>query len=233
MNRPAASAAFALTAALACGFASAQEAWSYELIPFLWASGIDGRIGVGNAGTDVHASFSDLLDLVNVGGAMRIIARKDRVQWYGEGSYLDLGNATTTASGQVTVQTTQTLLEAGLSYDFTPQLAPYGGLRFQDVRARVNTVAGSNSNDRNWVDAFVGGRWTPLRTDQWTAWLRGDIGAGGSKFVWLAEAGVGFHFGSRWGLYLTYRLLDDNYDRDDFLYDVRQSGLLFGFGIRL
>jgi hypothetical protein len=47
-----------------------------------------------------------------------------------------------------------------------------------------------------------------------------------------SAAGAGYRWGTRWGTYLAYRLLDTDYENGGFLYDVRQEGVLFGFGIR-
>ncbi|HEU4616671.1 MAG TPA: hypothetical protein VFV10_01455, partial [Gammaproteobacteria bacterium] len=76
-----------------------------------------------------------------------------------------------------------------------------------------------------------GVRWEPIQAPTWTAWVRGDVGAGGSDSVWLAELGAGYHFGSRWTGYLAYRVLDTDFSGDDIRYDVRESGLAFGFGL--
>ena len=47
----------ALIGVLCAGAARAQDsdsadAWSYELIPYLWASSLDGRVGAGSVSSD-------------------------------------------------------------------------------------------------------------------------------------------------------------------------------------
>jgi hypothetical protein len=228
----------ALIAVLCAAGARAQDSdsadsWSYELIPYLWASALDGRVGAGSASSDVSASFQDLSQFRNVGFAMRMTATREPVQWYGEASFVQLEGNTIAAAGPTRVKTTQTLAEVGLSYDFNDALAAYAGVRYQDI---IGVLQGPNyrtDNEQDWLDGYAGVRWTPIRTERWSAWLRGDAGAGGSKFTWLAEAGGGYHWGSRWAAYLAYRVLGTDYEHGGLLYDVKLSGLLLGFGIRL
>lgn len=44
--------------------------------------------------------------------------------------------------------------------------------------------------------------------------------------------GGSYRWGERWGVYAAYRLLDTDYEHGGFVYDIRQAGMLFGFGFR-
>ena len=221
-----------LLGALATCSAHAQDKWSYEMSPFLWAAGIDGREGSNGLVADVDASFKDLVDFVNVGAALRIVARRPPLGWFGEASYVELKDDVPVASGTLRLKSTQTFAEGGLVYEFNSAFAVYGGLRYQDLDTKLEFASGRTSQSENWVDGMVGVRWTPLVSDTWYAWARADVGGGSSDHVWLAEAGGGYRWGSRWGAYLAYRVLDTDYEHGGFVYDIQQSGLLFGFGIR-
>jgi hypothetical protein len=210
----------------------AAEEWSYEIIPFIWAAGIDGREGVNGSITDVSASFDDLLEFVNVGAAMRVNARRPPVGWFGEASFVELEDTIGTPQGTVRVKSSQTYAEGGISYEFNSAFALYGGLRFQQLDTRIDTTAEHASDTRDWIDGIVGARWTPVVSDHWIAWARADAGGGSSDLVWLAEAGAGYRWTQRWAAYLAYRLLDTDYEHGGFLYDVRQQGLMLGFGAR-
>jgi len=222
----------ALIATFGAGFANAGEKWEYEIVPFLWAASIDGREGVRGFSTEVHADFSDLVEFVDTGAAMRVYARRPPLGWFGEANYVELESDVGSALGPVSLRSTSTIAELGLSYELTPQLAVYGGARYQNVSGVISTSLTRTSESKGWVDAMVGGRWTPLTSEHWVLWVRADAGGGSSDFVWLAEAGGGYRWGTRWGAYLAYRSLDTDYRDGGFLYDLRQSGLLFGFGIR-
>jgi hypothetical protein len=228
----------ALIAVICVSTASAQsddsgDDWSYELIPYLWASALEGRIGAGSTSTDVSASFKDVAEFRNGGFSMRMTATREPIQWYGEADYIQLENDTIAPAGPTRVKTTQTLAEVGLNYDFDEALAAYAGVRYQDVIAVLQGPSYRTDQERDWLDGYVGARWNAIKSERWSAWVRGDIGAGGSKFTWLAEAGGGYHWGSRWAAYLAYRVLDTDYEHGGLLYDVKLSGLLLGFGIRL
>ncbi len=213
--------------------AEEEEEWSYEIVPFLWAAGLDGRQGVAGVTADINESFSDLLEFVDVGGAMRFSARRPPVGWFGEASYVQLENNVGTALGPVRTKLGQTLAEFGVSYQVSAPLAAYIAARFQQLDAVIATQNLRRDGDKSWVDGVVGLRWTPLvSSTNWLAWVRADAGAGGSDLVWLAEAGGGYRWGTRWGVYLAYRILDTDYRQGGFIYDMQQSGLMFGFGVR-
>src|SRR5215470_12692645 len=40
----------------------ASEGWQFQIVPYLWGSSIDGRVGIGDKTADVDASFSNILD---------------------------------------------------------------------------------------------------------------------------------------------------------------------------
>jgi hypothetical protein len=211
----------------------AEDSWSYELIPFVWAAAVDGRIGVGTSTVDVNASVKDLAEFSNVGLSMRMTATREPIQWYGEASYVQVDNDVIAPAGPTRVKTTQTLAEVGLLYDFDEAFAVYGGLRYQDIIGVLQGPSYRIDDEQDWLDGYAGVRWNAIRSDRWSAWLRGDVGAGGSKYTWLAEAGGGYHWGSRWAAYVAYRMLGTDYSHGGLLYDVKLSGVLLGFGIRL
>jgi hypothetical protein len=220
--------------AVAFGYASAVDAQepASEFISFLWASGIDGRVGAEGRTADVDSTFHDLIDCVDVGGSVRYRSTSDAFGWYLEGTYVRLSGDVGAAQGGGEAEATRRFGEIGVSYAFAPKLSGYVGARTQRLDSELRTADGRiASDDTSWTDGFVGLRWEPLQTPTWSAWVRGDIGAGGADSVWLAELGGGYHFGSRWTGYLAYRVLDTDFSDDDFVYDVRESGIAFGFGL--
>ncbi|HEX7081459.1 MAG TPA: outer membrane beta-barrel protein [Gammaproteobacteria bacterium] len=215
--------------ALGATSAAAQEP-EREFISFVWGAGVDGRQGIGGRTIDVDADWDDLIDFVDVGASFRYRATNDGLGWFMEGNYTRLDSSTdtpTNASAELTLQ----LGELGFSKSLRDGLAVYAGLRAQsldlEIRAEPGFIGG---DDSSWVDGIVGLRWSTQRPGPWTAWVRGDIGAGESDRVWLGEIGGGYRFGGAWSAYLGYRVLSTDYEDDDFLYDVEQSGLAFGFG---
>ena len=207
--------------------------WSYEIIPSVWGAGLEGRAGAGNDTANVSASAQDLLNFANVGGSLRLTGHGGRLGWYSEVSYVGLEDDTTAQAGAIRVKSSQTLAELGMSLDIVQALglSAYAGIRYQDQHTVLEQAAEWQENDRSWVDGLVGVKWE-LATQHLVGWARADVGTGGSKFTWLGELGGGLRWGSRWSLYLSYRVLDTDYDRDNLLYNLRLHGLLLGFGAK-
>ena len=194
---------------------------------------MDGTIRVAGRDTAVSASFSDLVDFVDTGGALRFEARKGR--WGGFADYLGatLKDEQTIATGTIRTDSKQTVAEGGVTYSIAPPVELLGGLRYQSVDTKINfPLLGRVGSDNSWTDGFVGVRWTPLRTDRWTAWLRGDIGAGQSNQTRFASAGARYRITNTVGLVVAYRYLKTVYKKDDFKWDIAQSGLGFGVDFR-
>jgi hypothetical protein len=222
-----------MAGSLVAGTARAQDTWTYEMSPFLWAAGLEGREGFGIAVADVDAEFKDLIEFVDIGLALRIMARRPPVGWFGEASYVKVkDDADTAILGPIRFDSTQTFAEGGILYELSSAFAVYGGLRFQSLEMEISTTVAHLDEKEEWIDGIVGARWTPLVSDAWVLWARGDVGGGSSDLVWLAEVGGGYRWDTTWGAYLAYRVLDTDYEHSGFVYDIKQSGLLFGFGYR-
>lgn len=221
-----------LMAAVCAPVAHAADDWSYELTPFAWTSTLNGQQAIGDASVDIEPSFSDLFAVSNIGGWLRFSARHEPWSLYAEVAYMKFEDDGLDAPDNTEFGITQTLAEAGVSYWFSDALSVYGGVRYQDLGSEILSGGVGVEDQESWVDGIVGAQWTPLASENWLVWLRADVGAGSSDRVWLAEAGVGYSWNEAYAMYLAYRLLDTEYQKDDFLYDMQQSGLMLGFGFR-
>jgi len=227
-----------LILAVAAAGVRAQESesgdkWSFEIIPSVWGAGIEGREAIGTDSANVSSSAKDLFDFANAGGSLRLTGHGGRLGWYGEASYVGLEDEAASGAGAARVKSSQTLAELGMSLDIVQALglSAYAGIRYQDQNAVLESAGQRQDSDHSWVDGLVGVKWE-LATQHLVGWVRADVGTGGSKFVWLGEIGGGVRFASRWSVYLSYRVLDTDYDRDNFLYNLRLNGLLLGFGVK-
>ena len=212
--------------------ARAEEQWSFELVPFVWASGLDGEQRIGEVTANIDAPFSDLIHFVNIGGWLRFSAHREPWSTYAEIAYVELEEDGIGPLGNTKVTVTQTLGEAGVGYWFSDKFSVYGGLRYQDVDNQIGIGSVAAQDSANWVDGVVGVQLTPVASDHWLLWLRGDVGGGSSELVWLAETGVGWSWDEPYALYVAYRLLDTDYRTNTFAYHMQQSGFLLGFGFR-
>ena len=81
---------------------------------------------------------------------------------------------------------------------------------------------------KTWIDPIVAAQIAVPVSGGTTLTLYGDMGAGSSDFTWQASAGVRHRIGSRWELVAAWRHYAIDYDKGDFLYDVKQSGPVVG-----
>jgi len=59
-----------------------------------------------------------------------------------------------------------------------------------------------------------------------------DAGTGGTKYSWQLYGGVNYNFSKTIVGKLGYRVLTQNYQKTNFLYNVRTSGVFAGVGIK-
>jgi hypothetical protein len=134
--------------------------WRYAIAPYIWGTGLDGTVTANQREVDVSADFSDLVEFVDVAGALRFEAIK---QWgfFGDIWFASLSDDADTPIGKVEVSFDQMIAEAGLLYAFRPDVTGYLGARHQDLDGEIGIpVIGTRGADRNWTDAIVGVRYT-------------------------------------------------------------------------
>lgn len=223
-------AAFTLT--LCASAACADSKWSYEFTPFISLSGLNGQQGVGDVSVDVDTSFKELFTELNIGAWVRFSARHEPWSLYAELGRVEFEEATIGPLGNTEVTTTLMLGEAGVTYWFNDKFSVYGGVRYQDVDNEIRLGDVTTEGSQSWADGVLGAQWTPIASENWLVWLRGDTGAGTSDQVWMLEAGIGYSWFEDYAVYLSYRVLDTEYSSEEFFYDMQQSGLMMGFGFR-
>ena len=93
----------------------------------------------------------------------------------------------------------------------------------------------SISNKEDWVDPIIGLKgFMPLGESKFFvsgAFVIGGFGVG-SDFMWDGNINLGYQWTKGFSTTLGYRYLDVDYEDDGFLYDVAQSGLIFGLSWR-
>jgi len=90
------------------------------------------------------------------------------------------------------------------------------------------------SAEKSWVDPYIGVRVQHPIAERWTLVGYADVGGFGvgSDFTWQALAGVNYEFSKAIAGKFGYRYLYVDYDKDGFRYDMANSGLYLGVGIR-
>jgi opacity protein-like surface antigen len=82
------------------------------------------------------------------------------------------------------------------------------------------------------VDAIVGLRGKAALSEKAFVTGKFDLGGGGSKFTWQLFGGLGYNVKPNIALIGGYRVLDVDYDKNNFLYDMNQRGPIMGLGFK-
>ncbi len=249
-----------LAAALVGGLALAAPAhaedttWSHAITPYLWGSGMSGRVAVGTplgpVEADVDVGFGDILENLRLGGM--VAYRGDRGPWSVmlDAIYMDLQADRTQAAGPVQLRgeagVEQIAFEADVGYRWTERVTVFAGLRYNSIDADLEVVrSGPGPGQRRavgesaeWIDPVIGALAEIPLAPRWTLELHGDIGGFGigADFAWQAIATARWKASDRLDVIASFRYLDVDYEdgsgADLFVYDVVTSGPGLGLTYR-
>jgi len=237
-----------MTLALFAAPALAGEDWEFALTPYLWFAGLDGRVSSvsGQPPAEVDASFSDILDNLDLALFVAGEARKDRWGVMVDLMYVDVeagGDFPGPEFSSVNLQSTIWMASAlGLYrlHDDDGRFADLlAGVRYWDASNELMLGAGEYPDTEletcdSWVDPMVGlkGR-TPIGESRFS--FGGHLMAGGfgaaSDMVWDLRVDFGYHW-EKTSVILGYRYLDVDYEDGDFVFDVTQDGPILGLIFR-
>jgi hypothetical protein len=88
------------------------------------------------------------------------------------------------------------------------------------------------SNNANWTDGFVGVRAAYNLTEKWSFVGYADAGTGGTKHSCQFLASANYNISKTFVAKLGYRIISMDYEKTDFLYNVKTSGIFVGLGIK-
>ena len=210
-----------------------EDEWRTTAFLYLWGTSLDGTARLGGNEVDLDASFSDLFENLDSAFSGRIESHKD--DW---GVFLDFMSVKLDASAMLpngaslNTTTKNRISEIGGSYRFTPTLEGLFGGRFQYLKLELGFPNGEVPNRSvDWGDGFIGLRFVPVQTENWSLWLRGDVGVfGDSEQTWNTVLGAAYTFDNNWSLALAYRYLSNDYEEGAFAWDVDHSGLGLAVG---
>ena len=225
----------ALAAAVAAGLvgspvvaqdaAPASAPWELSVTPYLWALSINGDVGVGPTEADVDASFSDILDDLNVAAMLELELRKGRFGLLSDTIYSKLEDDGATGEDRLRIKATANLLIQGLAGTYrlgTWQLAdfaragrlavtvdPYAGIRYTYLNMELTgsldlpdlgvDARRTTEGDEHWVDPIIGLRTAWSLGKRVSLILAGDVGGTSTDSQYSAQ-GVGL-IGYRFGLF--------------------------------
>lgn len=239
------------------GAEDTNSSWKVSVAPYVWFSGIDGTVTVRGRDADVHATFGDILDNLDVAGMMQVEASKDGSGFFIQPNYLKLSaDATYTVpstGGHVKADSEcETLfVEFGGFYRIVEEpggdkyrpgsIDIIGGLRYWDVsnEVKVNAPAAGVSfkvkKDMAILDPFIGFRMRTYLADK--VLFNGRIDVGGlntgssSNFTYNLVALVGYDISASATLLGGYRVLSLEFGDSTNGFDVMMYGPVVGVQI--
>ncbi len=222
------------------------DEWQFQFSPYFWLAGLHGTGGVGNRTTAVDESFSDVFDALNFAFMAAFEARKGKFISITDLEYVSVSDEkatpgplfSTVDAGFKTFIFDQ---EVGYRVFENPEkgasLDVLGGVRVWHVSTDFEFGAGilpatRIQASRNWVDAVGGLRGKMALSQKMFLTGKFDLGGGGSKFTWQVFGGAGYNLNPKIALIFGYRVLDVDYDKNNFVYDMNQRGPILGLGFR-
>lgn len=232
-----------LTAALApVSFADSKSSdeWQFNADVYLWGASIDARP---TGGDNLHISFRDLIDNLDMAFMGGIGARKGKWSLLSDLIYLDVDNeeygklaplSDATKRRVRDTQLTRPDLNTKVDYGLKAWIITLaGGYRVMETeKADLDLIAGArylwikvplkfeigsienNSEPADELwDGIVGARGKVALSDKWYMNYYGDVGGGGSDLTWQARLGLGYRFDKVDAIF-GYRYLDYNLDGD-------------------
>ncbi len=228
-----------LFAALTSGPAVASD-WQQEITPYVWASGMEGDVSIGNVQADVDSGFDEILDNLEMGFMGSYRAGRERWAITIDAMYMGLGASASSGRSLAgaDIDVDQTSIEAAAGYTVNKHVTLVGGLRYVDLSAEIATsILGGSTNiskGHRWVDPLVGVILGQEVGERWSLSLRTDVGGFGigSELTWQYVLAARYELTDTVAIIGALRRIDTRYEDRDFLYDVAASGPGLGIAMR-
>jgi hypothetical protein len=207
-----------------------------------WLVNIDGEIATGPTGTiPLSTTFSGVKSNLEGAFAGFLDARWRRWHLLVDGSWVKIGDSVPPPppfpGSSVDIDVESAFGLAGFAYELPLDLGfawdVYLGARWWSLTnaIQLNPSTLGTSVGKAWGDIIVGTRLRYAITDSWRVVFLGDVGGGGARVDWQVFGGLGYDFNRHVGLTAGYRIMGVNFNRDAFVYDVTQQGLLLGLRV--
>ena len=221
------------------------DKWQFEVTPYLFASALSGKTGVGSNVVDVDASFSDLLE--NIDSAFMAVFEARRGRWaFGlDGIYSKLKVDGTGPAGLVNVEvtTTEQIYQPFFGYRLLEErvkLDVFGAARYTQLDDKIATTGPGGGQivnvSESWWNPVIGVRVVVPFAQHWSLVGYADVGVGGdSDSTYQALVGVNWQIDKSFTVKAGYRYLYDDYKRhwQRFCLGHRHAGGVPGPGNRI
>ncbi len=226
-----------------CAPATLADDWRHEAGMSGYFFSMQGTSGAGGHTADVDLSISDVME--HIDGALTGLVRGSNGSWgyWFSYEYMNLGaNGSKVLFPEVSklklkgsLDIGNTIIDTGLTYNVpgVEWLELLAGVRYTNsdqtlelnLQSNIGNRKLSDSFEESWTNAIAGFRATMPINDRWNASLRLDAGAGDSDSTYQALAMLNYAFTDKWTGAFGYRYLKDDYENNDFVYDIELSGI--------
>lgn len=229
-----------MSASFWSGTASAQEsdAWKFRITPYMWMMSLDGTTAALGQDVDVDASFSDVLDVLNIALSANMELSKGKFFAVFDPMYSQIeSDFSDPGGGPVggTVKVDMLIADFNVGYSIDENFGVYAGARYydQDISITPNTLPKIGLGD-DWTDIIVGLRAGGKVSENWSFMGKMDAAiSGDSESAYYFQAVLLRHFGDNKHLDLGWRYYSVDYESGAgitrFKWDVEHSGPVVGF----
>jgi hypothetical protein len=192
-----------------------------------------GDVGTERTGTfAVDMDFGDVADVFKGGLALAAEVRKDnRWIFLVDGQYLGMEQEKARGRAGVEVDLDGYILGGFAGYRLGDKVTVdllVGG-RYVEQQLEVDFAnLESRSQTKAWADALGGARLIVPFNDHFGVSVFGAIGGGDSDFTWEVLPAAYWNINPHVAVKAGYRIMDYDFSKDDFIYDVRTEGVIAG-----
>jgi len=200
--------------------------------------GLDGTTATLGEDVEVDASFSDILDVLNIALSVNMELSKGNFYVVFDPMYASLeADFKGPGGGPVggTVDIDMVIADLNFGYNVNENFGVYVGARYydQDITIKPNLLPQVKLGD-DWTDFIIGVRFGTSMSEKWSFMGKMDGAVGGdSDSAWYVQAVVSRHFGTNKHLDLGWRYYDVDYESGSgvslFKWDVAHSGYASNF----
>jgi hypothetical protein len=225
---------------------AATDKWQFQFSPYGWLASLHGTAGVGTRTTQVDERFSDIFHVLNFVLMGTFEARKGKLISLTDLEYVSIEDDKATPGplfSSLNAKFKIFILDPEVGYrvfenpDTGSSVDVLGGVRVWHVSTHLTfspgILAGTEAQgSRTWVDGVFGLSGKAALSKKVFATGKFDLGGGGSNFTYQVFGGVGYSIKPNIALIGGYRVLDVDYNKNSFIYDMNQRGPILGLGFR-
>ena len=181
---------------------------------YLWGASI--TVDAGDRNLD--ASFSDIIDKLEMGFMGHVEAQGDTFGGFVDVVYMSVGDSRTLGPVSARAELDMTLMDVAMVWSPAPErytgIDVFGGFRYLGVDFDLNATLTPPPDptfrtgvDTSYTDFLLGARYVAPINDQWRLVFSGDLSAGDTEGTW-SLAGYGVYRNGPHRFYAGYRHLE-------------------------